>query len=180
MDQNLRILKNALGLLWIRHEVRRQVALVKAHALDIFKSGVGGLAFLNFDNAIGADSINGFGDQLAKVRVMVGAHGRNFLKIGATLALLRHFNQRIASGGGRKINSALQSDGIHRARDKFQTTIKDGGRKNRGGGGAITSDVGGFLCHLMHKLGAHVLERTWQLNFLGNADAVLGHAWIAE
>ena len=128
MDQNLRILKNALGLLWVRHEVWRQVALVKAHALDIFKSSVGGLAFLNFDNAIGADSVNGFGDQLAKVRVMVGAHGCNFLKIGATLALLRHFNQRVAGGCCRKINSALQSDGVHRARYELQATIKDGRR----------------------------------------------------
>ena len=180
MDQNLWILKNALGLLWIRHEVRRQIALVKAHALDIFKSGVGGLAFLNFDNAIGANSVNGLRNQLAQVRVMVGAHGRNLFQISATLALLRHFNQRVAGGGRRKINSALQSDGVHRARYELQATIKDSRGKNRGGGGSITSDVCGFLCHLMHKLGAHVLKRTWQLNFLGNADAVLGHAWIAE
>ena len=53
-------------------EVGRDVALVELHALDEFERRLGGLAFLDGDDAVLADLLEGVGHQLADRRVVVG------------------------------------------------------------------------------------------------------------
>ena len=47
--------------------------------------------------------------------------------------------------------------------------------QNGGGGGAVTGDVVGLARDFADKLRAHVLVWVFQLNFLGDGDAVLGN-----
>ena len=48
------------------------------------------------------------------------------------------------------------------------------------GGGSVARDVVGLGGHFLEELGAHVLERVLELDFLGNGDAVLGDGRGAE
>ena len=57
---------HALG---VGHHVRRQVALVEAHALDEVHLHAEGLAFLDGDDAVLADLVDGGRDHLADLRI---------------------------------------------------------------------------------------------------------------
>ena len=52
--------------------------------------------------------------------------------------------------------------------------------ENRRRRGAVTSDVVGLARHLLHELGAHVLEGVFEFDLLGDGDAVLGDLRAAE
>ena len=56
-----------------RDEVGRDIALVKGHAFDELQRRLGGLAFLDSDDAVLADLGNSLGHDLADGRVVVGA-----------------------------------------------------------------------------------------------------------
>ena len=49
-----------------------------------------------------------------------------------------------------------------------------------GGGGAVTGDVVGLGGHLLHELGAHVLEGVVELDLTGDRHAVVGDGGGAE
>ncbi len=49
-----------------------------------------------------------------------------------------------------------------------------------GGGGAIAGDVVGFDRRFLEELGAHVFKGVFQLDFLGDGDAVVGDGRRAE
>jgi len=44
-------------------------------------------------------------------------------------------------------------------------------------GGAVTSDVVGFLGHFLDELGADLLVRVLELDFLGDAHTIVGDGW---
>jgi len=58
--------------------------------------------------------------------------------------------------------------------------VHDGLRQHGGGGGAVTGDVVGLGGHLLHELGAHVLEDVLELHLAGDAHAVVGDGRGAE
>src|SRR2546426_803238 len=47
-------------------------------------------------------------------------------------------------------------------------------RQHRSGGGAVPGDIGGLGRHFLHHLGAHVLDRVFELDLLRDGDPVLG------
>src|SRR5262249_4388462 len=55
-----------------------------------------------------------------------------------------------------------------------------GQSEDGGGGGAVAGDVAGLLGDGVDQLGAHVLERIGQVDFLADGDAVLGDLRAAE
>jgi hypothetical protein len=57
---------------------------------------------------------------------------------------------------------------------------EDGFGEDGGGGGAVAGDVGGLGGDLFDHLGADVLERVFEFDFLGDGDAVLGDGGGAE
>ena len=57
---------------------------------------------------------------------------------------------------------------------------EDRAGQDGGGGGAVAGDVGGLRGDFVDELGAHVLERVFELDFLGDGDAVLGDGRAAE
>ena len=57
----------------------------------------------------------------------------------------------------------------------LETFVHDGVSQNGGGGGTVTGDVIGLLGGFLEKLGAHVLERIFEFDFLGDGNAVVGN-----
>ena len=85
-------------------------------------------------------------------------------------------------GGGFDgfVDAAADGGGIAAGHDVPQAFLEDGVGQDGGGRGAVAGQVGGLLGHFDHELGAHVLEAVFQLDFLGDGDAVLGDGRAAE
>ena len=65
-------------------------------------------------------------------------------------------------------------------RDVLRAFAIDGLRQHGRRGRAVSGDVGGLARDFAHHLGAHVLERIRQVDFLGHRDAVLGDRGRSE
>ncbi len=81
VDKDVRVLQLAFHLLRIGYEIRRQITAVELHAFDEFVSRLDGLAFLDRDDAVLADSVHGLGDDAADLAVVVGGHGGHVLHV---------------------------------------------------------------------------------------------------
>ena len=53
-----------------------------------------------------------------------------------------------------------------------------GTSQHGGAGGTVTRDVVGLVGHLLHQLGAHVVEAVLQVDALGNGDTILLRASV--
>ena len=74
VDEDVRVLELDGDRFLVGDEVRRQVAAVELHALDDDDFGLGGLAFLDGDDAVGcADLLHGLGELLADLRSLLAA-----------------------------------------------------------------------------------------------------------
>ena len=71
-------------------------------------------------------------------------------------------------------------EGVSAGGDVLQALGDDDVGEQRGGGGAVTRDVVGLDGGLANELGAHVLDRILELDFLGDRDAVVGDERSAE
>jgi hypothetical protein len=58
---------------------------------------------------------------------------------------------------------------------KLQSFAEDRFGEDRGGRRAVTGDVAGLRGDFFHELRAHVLERVFEFDVLGDGHAVLGH-----
>ena len=76
-EQHVGVLEDGLHALGVGHEVGRDVALVEAHALDEVELHAEGVRLLDGDDAVLADLVDGVGDQLADLVVVVGRDGRD-------------------------------------------------------------------------------------------------------
>ena len=72
VKEDIAILEHALHGRVGGDEVRAEVALVELHAFEELDMRVEGLAFLNGDDAVLADLVHGFGDDVADLHVLVG------------------------------------------------------------------------------------------------------------
>ena len=178
-DQDVRILKNALGLLGVGHEVRRDVALVEGHAFNVIERGLVALGFFHFDHAIGADLVNGLGDEFAHRSVMIGADGGNLDKVALAGALASALGDGVASDFRCIIDATLHSDGVCTSSDVAKATVEDRSGEHGGGSGAVACNIGGLLGNLLHHACAHIGERLGELNFLSDGHAVLGDVGTA-
>ena len=78
------------------------------------------------------------------------------------------------------IDAALDGHGVGARGQGTNAFAVDRLGQNRGSGGAVAGDVGGFGRHFADQLGAEVFERVLQLDFFGDRHAVLGDARSAE
>src|SRR5205814_1872490 len=62
----------------------------------------------------------------------------------------------------------------------LESFAENGFGQYRRGRGAVADFVAGLARNLVNELGPDVLERTGQLNFLADGDAVLGDTWGTE
>ena len=78
------------------------------------------------------------------------------------------------------VDAALEAHRIVAGGHHLGAFGEDGARQHGGGGGAVAGDVGGLAGDLLHHLRAHVLELVFELDLLGDGDAVLGDVGRAE
>ena len=78
------------------------------------------------------------------------------------------------------LDAALQLHRIRAGDDVLRALAENRLGEHGGGGGAVTRDVRGLAGHFADHLGAHVLERILEVDFLGDGDAVLGDRGRAE
>ena len=75
MDQDDGVFENGFHALGIGDEVGREVAAVELHAFDDFQLGLHRLGFFDGDDAVFADLLHGFGNDVADGLVVVGRDG---------------------------------------------------------------------------------------------------------
>ena len=78
------------------------------------------------------------------------------------------------------LDAFLHVDGVDARGHGLEAFVEDGFGQDGGGGGAVAGDVAGFAGDFLHHLGAHVLVGVFELNFLGDGDAVFGDGRRAE
>src|SRR5581483_4566798 len=150
-NQDIRVLNRGFHLLRVGHEVRRDVALVDLHALDILGLEVGAARGLDSDYAVLADPIHDFGDQVAN-RFVSGGVGRDMGNILASLDRLGNLVDVVDDGLCAPVDAEFE---LHRvgARGQVLQTLSHYGLGQHGRGRrAIAGHIVGFGRGLFEEL----------------------------
>ena len=173
VDQQVGLIEHGLLALRIGDEVRRQEALVELHPLGELELGAERVRLLDGDHAVLADLVDRLGDDLADRRIG-GRDRRHGGDVGLLVDVLGLRLDRLDGGGDGLLDALLEahrvgpgSDVAHAVGD--HRLGEHGGRRR-----AVTGDVVGLRRHFLDELGAHVLERVVELDFLGDRDTVVG------
>ena len=100
----------------------------------------------------------------------VGGHGGD-LFLGVDLD--RHLAQFLDDGLGGHVDAVLDQHRVVAGLERLEAFVDDGVGQDGRGGCAVTGDVVGLGGGFLEKLGAHVLKRIFELNFLGDGNAVV-------
>ena len=71
------------------------------------------------------------------------------------------------------LNAMLEQHRVVTSFESLEAFVHDGVSQNGGGGCAVTGDVVGLLGGFLKELGAHVLKRIFEFDFLRNGNAVV-------
>ena len=156
-------------------EVRRQVAAIELHALDHVERGLHRLGLLDRDHALLAHLLHRPREDVADDGLAVGADRRDLGDLSLAsggLGLRFQAADDRANGGG---DAALDIHRVVARGDQLAPLAVDRLGEHGRGRGAVTRDVGGLGCHLLDHLRAHVGEPVFELDLLGDGDAILGH-----
>ena len=179
-DEDVGVLDHRLHPLRVGHEVGADVAAVERHAVDVLDLGLDALGLLDGDDAVLADLLHALADQVADGRVVVGGDRRDLRHLVALgdldAVLLDGFDERRGAG----LEAALQAHRVRAGGHVLQAFLDDRLAEHGRGGGAVTGDVVGLGGDLLGELGADVLERVFELDVLGDGDAVVGDGRGAE
>ena len=96
------------------------------------------------------------------------------------VTFLEFFLQLLDHGFDREVDAALEVHRVHAGGNRLGAFLDDRLGEHGRGGGAVTGEVRGLRGDFAHHLGAHVLELVFELDLLGDGDAVLGDARRAE
>ena len=161
-------------------EIGRQVAAVKLHAFNnrqfVFQTG----AFLNGDDAFFTNAVHGLGNDVADGLVRVGGDGAYLgdgLGVGTGLGQVLQLGN---DGSSSLVDTTLQIHRVHAGSNSLQTFGNDGLSQYGSSGGTVTSVIVGTGSNVFDQLRAHVFKLVFQLDFLGNGNAVLGDQRRAE
>ena len=157
----------------IADEVGREITAVKLHTVDGLQLGHHGLRLFDRDDAVFADLLHRFGNDVADGGIAVGGNGANLsdrIAGNGLRELLDFFDDRL----DRLLDAALQSHRIGAGGYRLHAFAENRLSQNRRGGRAVAGDVGGLRSNLAHHLGAHVFERILELDFFGNRHTVFG------
>src|SRR6266568_230181 len=170
-NQDEAIFQYTLHPVRVGHKVRRQITTIELHPFDQVHRGLESLCFFDRDDAIFADFLHGFSDNVADCGVVIGrnrSHLRDHFAAHRFCEFLdlfgSHFNRFFdAALHGHRVCS--RSHGLHAlAEDRL---CQNGGRRR-----AVTRHVAGLRCDFLHHLGAHILEGIFQLDLFRYRDAV--------
>src|SRR5262249_9405667 len=180
MDQQVGVLEHRFHFVRVGDEVRRGVAAVELHTFDDFQRRLQALGFLDGDDTFFTDLVHRLGYDFADGRVVVCRDRPNLGDLLLVFGRLRQALELTGDGLHGLVDAAFQ---VHRivagGHDLGALGVDRTGEDGRGGG-AVAGDVGGFAGHLFDHLRAHVLELVFELDFLGDGDAVFGDVWRAE
>ena len=190
MDQDVGVLLDRFHALRIGNEVRRQIAAIELHAFDYVQLRFEGLRLFDGDDAILADFLHRFGNDLADGLVVVRrdrAHLRNHLA-GDGLAEFVEFAffvvaflvELAGDEGDGLLDAALHRHRIGSSSNGLHAFAVNGLGKNGRGGGAVAGYVGGLRSDFADHLRAHVLEVVFQFNFFGYGYAVFSDGGRTE
>ncbi len=142
-------------------------------------SGLEPLGLLDRDDAVLADLVHGFGDDLADGLVVVGRDGAD---LGDHLAadLAAQLLDVLDDLFDGLVDPLLDEDGVAAGGHVLDAFLVDGLGQDGGRGRAVARHVGGLGSDFLDQLGAHVLPGILELDFLGHRDAVLGAGGGAE
>ena len=180
VDEDVGVFHLRPHLVGIGDEVRRDVAAVELHAFDDVELGLQALRLFDRDDAFVADLLHRLGEELADLLVAVGRDGADLGDLVVGGDLLGVLLEVLDDGLDREVDAALEVHRVHAGGNRLGAFLDDGGGEHGRGGGAVAGDVGGLGRDLTHHLGAHVLELVFELDLLGDGDAVLGDAGSAE
>ena len=80
----------------------------------------------------------------------------------------------------RQVNATLQIHRVHAGGNRLSAFLDDRVGEDGRSGGPVTCLIRRLRGHFAHHLRAHVLELVFELDLLGDGDAVLGDAWCAK
>jgi hypothetical protein len=150
------------------------------HALDHFELGLERFGFFDRDHTLVADFLHGIGKKAPDLGIAISRNGANLGDLIVRGDLLRMVLKIRDYRIDCEVDAAFQIHRVHPGGNRLGTFPDDRVRQYGGGRRAVAGLVGGLRCNLAHHLGAHVLELVLKLDFLGDSDAVLGHAGSAE
>src|SRR6185437_633478 len=191
VDQDVGVLQSNFHALRIGDEVRREIAAVELHAFDDVQLCLKRLRLFHSDDAILADLLHGFGNNLPNSFVVVctdcadladhfSGDGLGEL-VEFALAALAGFLVNFASDDGDcALNAALEGHGIGAGSDCLYAFAVDCLGENGCGGGAVASDVGSFGSHFADHLRAGVFQSIFEFDFFGYGYAVFGDGGRTE
>ena len=174
VDQDIALFELGGHSLLVGDEVGREIPAVELHTLDHIEVGVGALGLFDGDDAVLADLFHSFGDSLADVRVVVGRDGADLGDFLALLDFLAGLANLVHNDCNGFVDAAFEVHGIGTGGYVFEALAEDDLGKDRGGGGAVASDIAGLGSDFLDHLRPHVLIGVFELDFLGDGDAVFG------
>ena len=173
-EEHVGVVEDGLHALGVGHEVRRDVALVEAHALDEVELHAEGLALLDGDDAVGADLLERLGDHRADLLVgrRDGGDVGDLRRVGLRRSSSRVLMESTAVDD-RGLDALLQDHRVRAGRDVAQALADHRPREHGCGRRAVTGDVVGLLGDFLDELGADLLVRVFEVDLLGDRDAVV-------
>src|SRR5881628_2565474 len=180
VDEDDGVLQYHVHPLRIRHEVGREVAPVELHALDHLEGGLHRLGFFDGDDAILADLLHGFGDQVADRLVVVGGDRGDLGDLLLILGGLGHMLQLLDHHVDRLLDTPLQGHRVRARGHVLETPAEDRLGENGGRGRPVARHVRGLGGDLLDHLSPQVLAGVLQLDFLGDGHTVLGDGRAPE
>ena len=179
-NQNVRVLKDRLHRLRVRHEVRREIALVELHAFHHVKGRLNRLRLFHGDRAVLTHFVHRVSDNLADRRIPVGRNGRNLGDFCPVLDLLRNPRNLRDQRFNRLVNPALQRGRVRTSRDILQAFLKDRLRQNGRRSRAIARHVARLARHFANQLRSHILIGIFKLDLFRHRHTVFGDRRTAE
>ena len=158
----------------IGDEVRRNVALVELHPLGELQLEPEGLAFLNRDHPILADTLKrlGNGGTDLRIRRRDRRHRRN-----ATLDSLNILREVLDERDDRtdcRLDAPLETHRVGSCREVAESFPHHGLGQHCGRGSSVTGHVVGLGCYFLGELSTHVLPRVVKLDLLGDGHPIIG------
>ena len=170
-DDEVGIFDDGFHAVGVGDEVRRGVAAVDLHSLDVLNLVGKSAGLFHGNDAVLANFLHGLGDGLAD-GVFMGGKGGNLPDALARLHGLGHalqFGDHATHGG---LDATLDGHGVGAGGHVLEAFVDDGLGQHDAGGGAVAGGVVGLGGGFLQKLGAHVLKNVGQLDLLGDGHAV--------
>src|SRR5690606_38775947 len=176
VDQDQVVFQDNFLALLVGDELRREVALVELHAFGQDQLGRGGRGLFNGDDTIGANGLEGLGQQFTDFIGLCG--DRSYVG-----DLVFHGNgvsgQCFGDNLGSQLNALADIAWSGASGNVLQAFLDQCLSEHGGGGGAVTCYVIGLGSYFLGQLRAKVLVWIFQIDVTSNGDTVIGDGWGA-